>query len=387
MKRSLLIFVLLFSILLSSCQKNNNYSDSKSDDTDQSDIQAEETNIHVDDNKGNEEITNRNAVDVWDGTVAKGISKGSGTEDDPYIITTASELAFVAEQINENSYEKYSNNKYYKKYYKLANSIDLNGLEWNPIGCSLSSENTQNSNRKFSGVFDGNQCTISNFKITVPQKDYYQYFGLFGYVTGTIKGLGVTNFEINIKTTNFVYVGGMCGFLNCGDINNSYSQGKVSANSRWICAGGIIGKSLSSNTSNCYSSVILETFNDDASNTGTKAGGIIGSVENNKSIIKNCYSTTNIYVNCRGSYPEIYIGGILGTGTAENVNNCYSYKGQILQKNQADKTSNDFGLKCSLEELNSADFYISTLMWDATIWDFSKLDYLNGKMPIFKTLT
>lgn len=392
MKSSLLIFILLFSILLSSCQKinysnDNINSNSKYDDIHQLDTQVEETVTHIEDNNKNEEITNKNTIDVWDGTVATKISKGSGTEDDPYIISTASELAFMAEQINENGDKKYSNNNYYNKYYKLANSIDLNGLEWNPIGCAYANENTLSSNRKFRGFFDGNQCTISNFKITVPEKEYYAYFGLFGYVVGTITGLSVTNYDINIKNKDFIYVGGICGFLDCGYINNSFSQGKISANSRWVYAGGILGKSLSSSINNCYSSGIIETFNDDFSNTGTQSGGIVGCVKNNESIIENCYSTTNIYVNCRASYPDVYIGGILGMGTSENVNNCYRYKEQIIQRNQIYKMTNDFGLQCSLDELNSADFYISTLMWNPEIWDFSKLDYLNSKMPIFKTST
>ncbi len=34
----------------------------------------------------------------WDGTKASGLSKGTGTEDDPYIITTAAELAYVVGQ-------------------------------------------------------------------------------------------------------------------------------------------------------------------------------------------------------------------------------------------------------------------------------------------------
>lgn len=42
----------------------------------------------------------RSASAAWDGTAAKGFESGNGDNSDPYIIKTAEQLAFLAEQVN-----------------------------------------------------------------------------------------------------------------------------------------------------------------------------------------------------------------------------------------------------------------------------------------------
>ena len=42
---------------------------------------------------------------AWDGTVAKGYKKGQGTENDPYIITNASEFAFFLTELETSTYK------------------------------------------------------------------------------------------------------------------------------------------------------------------------------------------------------------------------------------------------------------------------------------------
>ena len=43
---------------------------------------------------------------IWDGSIAAGFAGGSGTEDDPYLISYGSELAYLAQQVNSgNRYE------------------------------------------------------------------------------------------------------------------------------------------------------------------------------------------------------------------------------------------------------------------------------------------
>ena len=64
---------------------------------------------------------------VWDGTIAASFSKGSGTYEDPYIIKSASELAFVAQSCSEG-------HNFSGQYIELGCNIDLNGREWSPIG-------------------------------------------------------------------------------------------------------------------------------------------------------------------------------------------------------------------------------------------------------------
>ena len=56
---------------------------------------------------------------IWDGSIAAGFAGGSGTEDDPYLISNGSELAYLAQQVN-------SGNRYENVHFKLTNDIYLN---------------------------------------------------------------------------------------------------------------------------------------------------------------------------------------------------------------------------------------------------------------------
>ena len=56
---------------------------------------------------------------IWDGSIAAGFAGGSGTEDDPYLISNGPELAYLAQQVN-------SGNRYENVHFKLTNDIYLN---------------------------------------------------------------------------------------------------------------------------------------------------------------------------------------------------------------------------------------------------------------------
>ena len=116
-------------------------------------------------------------TDIWDGSVATGFDGGSGTENDPYRISTGAQLAFLAQEINSGN-----KNKYGDKYFILTNSIDLNGLEWDPIGCYYYGSSSKSTSRAFCGTFDGNGYEIFNFIIKAPKGTAYKLFGVFGYV-------------------------------------------------------------------------------------------------------------------------------------------------------------------------------------------------------------
>lgn len=75
--------------------------------------------------------------DEWDGTAAAAFAGGTGTSDDPYLISTAEQLAYLAAQVN-------SGDTFEGKYIKLTDNILLNNSlegspkEWTPIGAATS---------------------------------------------------------------------------------------------------------------------------------------------------------------------------------------------------------------------------------------------------------
>lgn len=93
-------------------------------------------------------------LNLWDGTISKNFKSGSGTEADPYIITSGSELALCVNSSGINEVGE-------QIYYKLANDINLNNtsiLDW----YTLSNVNNwfavklENPSICFQGVLDGN---------------------------------------------------------------------------------------------------------------------------------------------------------------------------------------------------------------------------------------
>ena len=89
-------------------------------------------------------------TDVWDGSVATAFESGDGTKNDPYVIKTAAQLAFLATEVNSGA-------DYNGKYVSMESNLDLNHLEWTPIG---------NGTYSFNGIFDGNGLSIKNLKIS-----------------------------------------------------------------------------------------------------------------------------------------------------------------------------------------------------------------------------
>ena len=69
-------------------------------------------------------------ANVWDGSVAAEFAGGTGTAEDPYQIATGSQLAYLASQVN-------SGTDYEDTYFILTADIDLNNIEWTPIGIHL----------------------------------------------------------------------------------------------------------------------------------------------------------------------------------------------------------------------------------------------------------
>ena len=116
---------------------------------------------------------------------------GSGTEADPFVITTETELRQLADDVNKRTH-------YGGTYFKLGNDITLN-QQFYPIGYS--------SSRYFAGTFDGDRHTISGLNVTGHADGSKYNVGLFGYTNGaTIKNLTVSG-----TVSGTYYVGGIVG--------------------------------------------------------------------------------------------------------------------------------------------------------------------------------
>lgn len=172
-------------------------------------------------------------------------------------------------------------------YYALASTLQ----SWLPIG---------NAQASFNGTFDGGGYSIIGLYINDPALNGA---GLFGYVSGTVKNLTVSDFYINAGDNSGAIAGILGGsIINCG-----------------VC--GRVNDTLHDGT-NEYHGIITGAV---ASNG--YAGAVAGTLDGANASIVNSYSDAFV--------AAAYAGGIAGRSNG-NIENCYSMSscsGQIAVEN------------------------------------------------------
>ena len=251
--------------------------------------------------------------------------EGAGTEDDPYMI-------YTAEQMNKiGLYEED-----WDKHFKLMADIDLiayTGTGFNIIGYFVD----WNDNKRFTGVFDGNGKTISNFSyVSTPYRT--ENIGLFGcvYLDAEIRNLGLIDPNVDAGMGNFS--GLLVGSFSWGTISDCYVEGgNVLGND---FAGGLVGENYMGTITNCASSAsvsgnegigglvgynrcelllgyggsITTSYSTGTASGSRQVGGLVGV---NEGAITNCYSTGS--VSGDGT-----IGGLVGSHFLGTITNCYA---------------------------------------------------------------
>ncbi|MFA5444785.1 MAG: BACON domain-containing protein [Bacteroidales bacterium] len=160
----------------------------------------------------------------------------------------------------------------------LLADLDMSAVaDWTPIGEHTYYLLFNERNSSFSGTFDGNNHTVSNLSITGTT---YRSTGLFGSVIqAEIRNLILDqSCSITVTPEDYQYmaVGGICGTLAGGTINNCHFRGsvKVSGNSTSASSGGIAGVMTTDLTHN--PSVVSHSSNSGSVEGLSQTGGIAG---------------------------------------------------------------------------------------------------------------
>lgn len=254
---------------------------------------------------------------------------GSGTEDDPYIISTADQLDAFAASLNEKI-------DYKDVHIALGNSIAVNSGDWKPIG---------GSDWAFNGTFDGKGYTISGISegsVQSPLKldSENLFIGLFGVLgkNAVVKNVNLTDVAIYTSFNASAYIGGIAGYME-GDksnytgalIDSCFVSGVIShtaeAGNQFV--GGLVGHQ--------YKGAIINSWTD-ADLSGTVASGDLAEVGglvglNNRGLVANCYSFSNIYGsgNRDNGNEGMAVVSTLVAVQAGNLVNCYA-AGDITTK-------------------------------------------------------
>lgn len=215
-------------------------------------------------------------------------SSGSGTELDPYLISTPYEL---------NNIRNYTGSLHSDKYFRQTADISLMEYSnWEPIG-KIGTE----FNQSFYGNYDGTGYSITNLTIDQTGTTDLGLFGVLkdGSITevNIIDGVIISDDSRNGLIAGYCYLGSITGSTSSGIIN---AQGGE--------AGGVTGRNLEGAIENCSSS---------ASVSGAfSVGGIAGA--NESGTIISCSSTGTI------SGTNVGVGGLVGQNSTGNVTGSYS---------------------------------------------------------------
>ena len=265
-------------------------------------------------------------ISIWDGTDSTVWTQGSGGQSDPYLIETASQLAYLAASVN-------SGNSYIGVYFKLTTDIDLNGYDWPVIG---------NSNvNSFQGFFNGDDHSINDLRITLTGNSPV-YAGLFGYLNNaSVKKLhiiGEGNINLITNNTNTYYIGSIAGYSNAGSIDSCISSTNIiisrtatTSTTYNTYIGGLVGYAasvLATINHSLYQGTINYNFDLNYSNTSSYTwyhyiGGVIGYLTTGASVENSGHvNPINIVSNIQGYYKNsyIYAGGITGYMNGSSAN-------------------------------------------------------------------
>lgn len=224
------------------------------------------------------------SADTWDGeTVASAYGGGTGTAEDPYLISTGAELAFLAADTlagNSNG-----------KYYKLTADINLNGKPWTAIGGK--------DNLAFGGHFDGDGHTVS----------------------GLHSDCDIMNSDI---------VGGLFGWTNGAFFENLTVEGSLV---RGRYAGPLLAKGTATSVINCHANVDVVD--------GITFGGVIGRIDggNEKNVVTYCTSRSTIVQNTTRNNASYFIGGIIGCAGNTDISYCANFGNITISREYGNATA------------------------------------------------
>ena len=325
---------------------------------------------------------------AWDGTAATEFSGGDGTVDDPFLISTSEQLALFRDKVNNGSTTICA---------KLVDNVDMNNIDWDPIGLSSGGYN---------GTFDGCGYAIRNLKISRFSKGsslgsmYLYGGGLFGIIgkRGVVKHVNVDgvistnetlsknpdiggicggNFGIiqecfstvqirdfnltsNGSKKGHINIGGICG-VNAGTIKNCYTIGSFDINissKAPVCIGGICGLTYTNDSvmKNCYSAVKITAD----TNSQNYIGGIFGSLEITRGDLSNLYTDMYYHSSLTGNGTDSYLDNSAVYGTAHMTSQ--EFAGQLGNAFEVDTEKKNLGYPILAvmvyeEENDSSDWF------------------------------
>ena len=323
---------------------------------------------------------------AWNGTIDTSFAGGEGTEENPYLIANADQLAYLSEVISND------NENYAEKYYKLVTDINFGGTEsvnkgyifypvgYHAVGGNIATVDVDDApeflyfndnyddseyaaNRSgasaisdsfnedgvwytyggsFRGVFDGNGNTIKNIYQNTWQMRgnydghyYKEAMGIFGYVNGgTVKNLTVDSFSSDGEFTPTGVVAAYAANATFENIAIKNCNPRVYNTGN----GGIVGVGGSSSDTNekklTFTNITVDNSNKISALWGSwdvACGGLMGMFRGNGLVhFENCHvgAQIDVYNDVCGNYQYYwyrYAGMVIGSIRGRNITDDKGY--------------------------------------------------------------
>lgn len=275
------------------------------------------------------------------------LSGGSGTQDDPWLISTAADLKALADYINSGKAadcdadcNTYGN--FHGYYFKQTADIDLQGVEWDPIGYD------GEENSYFAGNYDGSNYVIRNAAFDGKDNDSRNCVGIFGWVyQGSVSNLHIENVAFSSSGFESQYVGGLAGVVfdssitNCSVKNSTLNSARTIRNT--TRAGALIASVAGGTIKECSAEnnqVISTSY----------AGGLIAEQDDDNSdgptTFTNCYVVNSTVTASAEESDDVVFGGFCGfvNGDDLNLTNCFVYDTAISIADNSQNSHDHFGI-------------------------------------------
>ena len=276
---------------------------------------------------------------TWDGVAVSTSLTGTGTADDPYLISSAADLKYLADKVNDGTLNTDG------KYFKQTVDIDLANKPWTPIGNDQKTvgEGEAAAKVSFKGIYDGNLKTIKGLKsddacaaveitttpaegettadgtaATPTTETKYGGVALFGFTQPPTDGnVIIKNLALfgAVSIENAVNAAGLIAVSESAEISNCYVDVDVTAKGNGKYAAGYVANpTMALIIENCVNAG--DTTVTDAT-TAVRAGNFVGYARGGNNGLTprnmiNCYGLGNVSVSVNGDNNNIRAGGITG---------------------------------------------------------------------------
>lgn len=278
------------------------------------------------------------------------MSGGSGTQDDPWLISTAADLKALADYINNGDAADCDADadvcggvgNFHGYYFKQTADIDLQGVEWDPIGYD------GEEGSYFAGNYDGSNYVIRNAAFDGKDNDSRNCVGIFGWVyQGSVSNLHIENVAFSSSGFASQYVGGLAGVVfdssitNCSVKNSTLSSARTIRNT--TRAGALIASVAGGTIKECSAEnnqVISTSY----------AGGLIAEQDDDNSdgptTFTNCYVVNSTVTASAEESDDVVFGGFCGfvNGDDLNLTNCFVYDTAISIADNSQNSHDHFGI-------------------------------------------